>query len=112
MNMTAEVPELTERIDTHSRDVAILSALWRNMMTAGSAQVECPPDSQFQVWRDLHPFEVVAFGLRETAEKWQRLGCVMSLDHAVRFASKCMNCRSVAARTTWLRRSAARAGVL
>jgi hypothetical protein len=36
-----------------------------------------------------HDFDVVIYGIGETQKKCERLGGGMSLDHAIRFTSKC-----------------------
>jgi hypothetical protein len=49
-----------------------------------------PPQRQFALWREMHAADTVRHGILETAKKHAKLG-TMTEDHAIRFASKCMN---------------------
>ena len=62
-----------------------LVALWERLLP-----LPAPPERQFNLWLEMHPAHVVRHGVIETAKKFTRLGA-MSEDHAIRFASKCMN---------------------
>jgi len=62
-----------------------LVALWERLLP-----LPAPPERQFALWLEMHAPQIVRHGVLETAKKYTILGA-MSEDHAVRFASKCMN---------------------
>jgi hypothetical protein len=53
-----------------------------------------PPTSQFELWFKLNQedFGVIAHGIQECVKLYARRRGVMDADHAVRHASKVMNC--------------------
>jgi len=92
MSVTAH--EITQRLDRQSSEIAAASALWRNLFSAGSAVVPCPSESQWRLWLELFTLSVVVEGIHGTAKHWQKTGCYMDQDHAIRFCSKICNTRS------------------
>lgn len=79
--------ELDAQIELNDRKVASLRRFWEHSLPS----VEAPSREQFLTWLRMfdHDFDVVIYGIGETAKKCERLGGKMSFDHAVRFASKC-----------------------
>lgn len=81
------VDQLAARLETIEVETAIAKKLWESLLP-----IEVPDDKQFALWLRLHSLDVVAYGLDETAKKFRRVNG-MSLDHAIRFCSACMNGR-------------------
>ena len=80
---------LTSQQAQRARDVEALTKLWQ----AGMPSIPLPDEKQWQLWWKLHnDFGVIAYGLQECARLYLQRRGVMDLDHAVRHASKCMNC--------------------
>jgi hypothetical protein len=78
--------ELTLQLEEQQTAVTALAALWQSAIGA-----HCPAHSQWSVWLDLHPFDIVQYGVKETARKFVRMRRQMDADFLIRFASKCMN---------------------
>jgi len=99
----------TDTIKTsRQRDIETLADHWAKSLPG----VEVVSDEQLSLWLKIHgDFGVVVYGIQECAKRYRRRLGLMSADHAVKFASKCMLARSAQARRTWMLRSAARAGV-
>ena len=75
--------------EQRGRDTEALVKLWQ----AGMPTIAPPDEKQWQLWWKLHnDFGVIAYGLQECARLYLQRRGVMDLDHAVRHASKCMNC--------------------
>jgi hypothetical protein len=49
-----------------------------------------PSEKQFVIWSESHAPDVIRHGILKASVKNQQMGGTMSLDHAIRFASKCM----------------------
>ena len=81
--MNAET--LSVEIDRRTSEVTTLRKFWNSLIPT-----DCPDEYQFNIWLDLHTFDSVVYGVRETARKYRTLGS-MTAQHMVRFASKCMN---------------------
>jgi hypothetical protein len=75
--------------ETRPDRLAIVQDSWKSLLP-----VIVPSEYQIRLWLSVHALGTVMHGIRETAIKYQRLNGNMSEDHAVRFASRCMNCRS------------------
>ena len=73
-----------------TRDIEALTKLW----VSGMPTVPPPPTSQFELWFKLNQddFGVVVYGVQECCKLYTRRRGVMDQDHAVRHASKVMNC--------------------
>jgi len=84
--MTPE--QLDAQIELNDRKIESLTRYWRHVIPT---TVETPDRSQFLLWLRMfdYAFDAVHYGIGETAKKAERLGGRMSLDHAVRFCSKC-----------------------
>jgi hypothetical protein len=79
--------------ETRPDRLAIVQDHWKSLLP-----IIVPSEYQIRLWLSVHNLGTVMYGIRETAIKFQRLNGNMSEDHAVRFASRCMNCRSQATR--------------
>ncbi len=79
--------ELDAQIELNDRKIASLTRYWEHSLPS----VEAPSREQFLLWLRMFDFDfdVVIYGITETMKKSERLGGGMSLDHAVRFCSKC-----------------------
>ena len=66
----------------------IARKLWQSLVPS----LAVPDDSQIFLWLRLHHLDVAAYGIEELAKKLRRTPG-MTLDHALRFASRCMNNR-------------------
>jgi hypothetical protein len=51
---------------------------------------EPPAEQQFVIWTESYKADIVRRAILKTATKNQTLGGMMSQDHRIRFASKCM----------------------
>ena len=49
-----------------------------------------PPEQQFIIWTESHEADIVRKAILKTATKNQTLSGMMSQDHRIKFASKCM----------------------
>jgi hypothetical protein len=65
-----------------------LKKLWEQFLG------EVPKDIQFQLWLNMHTFEVVRRGILVAAEKNLAMKGAMTFDHKLRFASSVMNSRT------------------
>jgi len=83
--MTPE--ELDQHMELNEKKIASLMRYWKHAIPT----VEAPSREQFLLWLRMFDFDfdVVIYGIGETAKKCERLGGRMSLDHAIRFTSKC-----------------------
>ncbi len=79
--------ELDAQIELNERKVASLTRYWVHALPS----VEAPSREQFLLWLKMFDFDfdVVVYGIGETAKKCGRLGGRMSQDHSVRYCSKC-----------------------
>jgi hypothetical protein len=80
---------LTIALNRREDEINALKNTWALLIPAF-----CPEDHQFALWLELHGSQTVLHGIRETAKKYARLNGEMTPDHALRFASKCMNVRA------------------
>jgi hypothetical protein len=78
--------ELAKQVMERRAEVLALAQLWQ-MAIKG----ECPDDSQFYLWLELHPFRSVHQAIRETARKQFKRRGAMSADHLIRFCSRVAN---------------------
>jgi hypothetical protein len=81
---------LTSAQIQRARDIASLIKLWQ----AGMSTVPPPPTTQFELWFKLNQddFGIVCHGIQECCKLYSRRRGVLEFDHAVRHASKVMNC--------------------
>jgi len=79
--------QLDAQIELTERKIISLTRYWKHALPT----VEVPSREQFLLWLKMFDFDldVVLFGIGETVGKCERLGGRMSLDHAIRFCSKC-----------------------
>jgi len=82
--MTAE--QLNQEMHQRSESTTALLTLWARTVGA-----HVPAEQQIGVWLDLHPFERVVFGIRETGRKFLRCNGTMTAEHTIRFCSSVMN---------------------
>jgi hypothetical protein len=73
-----------------ARDIEALRKLW----VSGMPTISVPETSQFELWFKLNQddFGIVCHGIQECVKLYQRRRGVLEFDHAVRHASKVMNC--------------------
>jgi hypothetical protein len=89
--MTAE--QLNATLAVRSSEIHAVTSLWNSLVPTA-----CPDGYQVSLWLDRHNLDTVVYAVRETAKKFHRLGCEMTLEHMIRFASKCMNCAGTSGR--------------
>ena len=71
---------------------AVLQSLEQLWATTVPTQV--PAREQWVLWLGMHDEGTLRYAVNETAMKAFRMGGRMSQDHAIRYASKCMNSRT------------------
>lgn len=77
---------LNKKIERRVEEVAALKRLWTSVMP----DIELPNDRQFSIWLVMHDLVTIQHGIEATFRKNQKSG-LENADHALRFASKCMN---------------------
>ena len=78
---------LERHLNARDKEAALLQRLWRSLISAPE-----PPDLlQMRTWLQSHTLDTVAHAVERTAHKIRKLPEPMSLDRAVRFASKVGN---------------------
>ena len=82
--------------ETRADRLAIVTDLWRSILP-----VVVPNPYQLRLWLSAHDLATVCYGVRECTAKYQKIGGEMNPDHAIRFASKCMNTRTWDRQPKW-----------
>jgi len=79
--------ELDAQIELNDRKIASLVRYWEHSLPT----VEVPSREQLLLWLKMFDFDfdVVIYGIGETAKKCVKLGGRMSQDHSIRYCSKC-----------------------
>jgi hypothetical protein len=90
--MTPE--QLNKEVTERRLEIAALSDLWE--VVVGN---HVPSQQQFNIWTELHSFEILVRSIRETGTKQAKRRGTMCADHLVRFCSQVANQKSALERT-------------
>jgi hypothetical protein len=84
MSMTPE--QITRHSETQD-EIAAVTKFWVSSLP----KLPLPNLPQLKLWLQSHNLSTVGYGIGEAGKKNLKLGGSMTVDHAIRFASKCMN---------------------
>ena len=87
MNTTPE--QITRHSETQD-EIDAVTEFWASSLP----KLPLPNLPQLKLWLQSHNLSTVGYGIGEAGKKNLKLGGSMTVDHAVRFASKCMNTHS------------------